>query len=187
MAFGLIGPVITGGVIAAPFIFRAGARLFGGLARGGGPGVLRSAQVSRPALTGAGLFATGVVGDVAISAGLQQLTGGRGMAPAGAGQAGIQGEIPDVSLAPGAGVVGPLFVPVKFWRAGAALFALDTLGKRWVWIPTQGRWKKVKVVRNIVISGKDITRARRLIRTSRRLQTIRHQLGTYSKHKKRKK
>jgi len=180
---GLIGPVITGGIIAAPFIFRAGARIFGGLARGGGPGVLRSRQVLSPALAAGGALAAGIGGDIALSQGLQAL-GGAGVLARGASGGAVVGGLPEISQAVGAGIVGPLFIPAKFWQAGAATFALDTEGRRWVWIPTQNRWKKVKVVRNIVISGKDITRARRLIRVSRRLQTIRHKLGTYSAHRK---
>lgn len=74
---------------------------------------------------------------------------------------------------------------VKSWQAGAATFAIDTEGRRWVFRNKLGIWKRVKVVRNIVISGKDMYRARRLIRVSRRLQTMRHQLGTYSSKRKR--
>jgi len=74
---------------------------------------------------------------------------------------------------------------VKSWQAGAATFAIDTEGRRWVFRNNLGIWKRVKVVRNIVISGKDMYRARRLIRVSRRLQTMRHQLGAYSTRRKR--
>ena len=62
---------------------------------------------------------------------------------------------------------------VKMWRAGEAVFAIDSEGKRWAWRPKLGIWKRTRVFNNIVISRKDVFRARRLIRTSKRLNAIR--------------
>jgi len=76
-------------------------------------------------------------------------------------------------------VVTPGPVPVQFvktWQACAAFFAIDTQGVRWVWRPRLGIWKRIRVTRNIVISGKDIRRARRLVRISKRLNKMRQQI-----------
>lgn len=83
------------------------------------------------------------------------------------------------------GTVHPVTL-VKVWRAGLATFAIDNEGRRWAFRNKLGIWKRVPVRRNIVISGKDILRAKRLIRKSRQLQTIRHELGLYSAKRKRK-
>jgi len=75
--------------------------------------------------------------------------------------------------------VTPGPVPVEFvksWRACEALFAIDDQGHRWVWRPKLGIWKRIRVTRNIVISGKDIRRARRLVRISKRLNKMRAQI-----------
>lgn len=76
-------------------------------------------------------------------------------------------------------IVTPGPVPVEFvksWQACAALFAIDTQGVRWVWRPKLGIWKRIRNTRNIVISGKDIRRARRLVRISKRLNKMRTQI-----------
>lgn len=83
------------------------------------------------------------------------------------------------------GTVHPVTL-VKVWKAGLATFAIDNEGRRWAFRNKLGIWKRVPVRRNIVISGKDILRAKRLIRKSRQLQTIRHELGLYSAKRKRK-
>jgi len=62
---------------------------------------------------------------------------------------------------------------VKMWQAGAAIFAIDSEGKRWAWRPKLGIWKRTRVFTNIVISRKDVFRARRLVRVSKRLNAIR--------------
>lgn len=76
-------------------------------------------------------------------------------------------------------VVTPGPVPVVFvkaWQAGMALFAIDSQGVRWVWRPKLGIWKRIRATRNIVISGKDLRRARRLVRISKRLVKMRQSL-----------
>lgn len=76
-------------------------------------------------------------------------------------------------------IVTPGPVPVTFvksWRACEALFAIDDQGVRWVWRPKLGIWKRIRVTRNIVISGKDLRRAKRLVRISKRLNKMRTQL-----------
>jgi len=73
-------------------------------------------------------------------------------------------------------VVTPGPVPVQFvktWQACAAIFGIDSEGKRWVWRPKLGIWKRIRVTRNIVISGKDVRRARRLVSISKRLNKLR--------------
>ncbi len=73
-------------------------------------------------------------------------------------------------------VVTPGPVPVQFvkqWQACAALFGIDDQGHRWVWRPKLGIWKRIRVTRNIVISGKDVRRARRLVAVSKRLNKLR--------------
>lgn len=77
-------------------------------------------------------------------------------------------RIPDIVI----GGTGPVTF-VKSWRAGDAIFAIDSEGKRWAWRPKLGIWKRTRVFNNIVISRKDVFRARRLIRTSKRLNAIR--------------
>ncbi len=73
---------------------------------------------------------------------------------------------------------------VKFWRApripSGALFAMDNTGKRWVWKPTQNRWKAIRQTRNIIISGRDLRAAEKLVRVSARLNKVRHRM--YSKN-----
>jgi len=76
-------------------------------------------------------------------------------------------------------IVTPGPVPVEFvrtWQACAALFAIDDQGQRWVWRPRLGIWKRIRNTRNIVISGKDLRRAKRLVRISKRLNKMRTQL-----------
>ena len=76
-------------------------------------------------------------------------------------------------------IVTPGPVPVTFvrqWQACAALFAIDDQGQRWVWRPKLGIWKRIRNTRNIVISGKDLRRAKRLVRISKRLNKMRTQL-----------
>jgi len=58
---------------------------------------------------------------------------------------------------------------VKMWQAGLATFAIDSEGRRWVFRNKLGIWKRVRATRNIVISGKDFQRARRIIRVTNRL------------------
>jgi len=81
-----------------------------------------------------------------------------------------------MTMAPGPQIIGQVVTqgpfPIQFirvWQAGFATFAMDTEGRRWVFRTKLGIWKRVRVRRNIVISGKDIDRARRLIRTTNRL------------------
>lgn len=72
---------------------------------------------------------------------------------------------------------GPVPVTfVKRWRACEAEFGIDTQGVRWVWRPRLGIWKRIRATRNIVISGKDLRRARRLVRISKRLNNMRKSL-----------
>ena len=160
------GPLILAGLAAAPLAGRVGAHV----ARYG-----TRLWRSRQALTGFGrasALGLGAAGAVEIS--------GRAVGSWGGGP---PATIPSQRMsAAGSGF------PVQFvkqWQAGAATFAIDNEGRRWVFRVKLGYWKRVKVVRNIVISGKDMYRARRLIRVSRRLQTMRHQLGTYSSKRKR--
>jgi len=72
---------------------------------------------------------------------------------------------------------GPVPVTfVKRWTACEAQFAIDDQGVRWVWRPRLGIWKRIRNTRNIVISGKDLRRAKRLVRISKRLNKMRQQL-----------
>ncbi len=76
-------------------------------------------------------------------------------------------------------VITPGPVPVTFvksWQACEAIFAIDSQGQRWVWRPKLGIWKRIRNTRNIVISGKDLLRAKRLVRISKRLNKMRTQL-----------
>ncbi len=95
-------------------------------------------------------------------------------------------EFPEIDINLGGRPTGPAVRPadvviggqgpvtfVKGWQAGEAIFAIDSEGKRWAWRPKLGIWKRTRVFNNIVISRKDVFRARRLIRTSKRLNAIR--------------
>jgi len=167
----LLGGIVAGRIIGArgvPFALRF-------LSRRGFRG-FRARQVLRPA---AGLALTGGVaaGGTILGARFLNGNGGNGMA------------IPGQSLAPGRSlprppmrqgqVVTPGPVPVEFvksWQACAAIFAIDSQGQRWVWRPKLGIWKRIRNTRNIVISGKDLRRAKRLVRISKRLNKMRTQL-----------
>lgn len=141
-----------------------------------GPSVLRSRQVIQ-----AGLFGTGAA---AVQYGVTQVIEkvdemvSPVMTPNGGIGAVTQRTFPSAPQTVGQ-IVTPGPVPVTFvraWRAGAALFAIDSEGRRWAWRPKLGIWKRTRVYRNIVISTKDISRARRLVRTSKRLNALRKSL-----------
>jgi hypothetical protein len=53
----------------------------------------------------------------------------------------------------------------------AGTFVMLTDGRRFV-LTKHGVWKRVRVTHNIVISSKDIRRARKLVRTSERLNKL---------------
>lgn len=98
--------------------------------------------------------------------------------------AGAMPTLPQVPIRPGLDVRVSMAPPVQFvriWQAGLATFAIDMEGRRWVFRNKLGIWKRCPYRRNIVISGKDIMRAKRLVRKSRQLQRLRHQLASYSK------
>lgn len=152
-----LGPLIQ------PFLTRLGLFIAGGLARA--PALGTGGQ----ALT-AGLKAVGVG---MVGAGLGATTA-MVMAPR------LRPEITalpteTIAIAPGA-----LPQIVKTWQAGAALFAMDNTGQRWVWIVRQFRWKRIRNTRNIVISGKDMRRARKIISASKRLNDMRTRLSRRS-------
>lgn len=149
---------------ALRFIGRRGVRAFG------------SRQIQR---AGAGALAVGVAGGLATEAlvrGVESVRQGR---PEEMAQV-LAPRRPSSQVPVRRGqIVTPGPVPVEFvktWQACAALFAIDDQGVRWVWRPRLGIWKRIRNTRNIVISGKDLRRAKRLVRISKRLNAMRKQL-----------
>ena len=117
----------------------------------------------------------------ALGAGARMIGfGGVAAAAGGAAMANLQSlRAPPTSVLPIEAIaVAPGALPqiVKTWQAGAALFAMDNTGQRWVWVIKQNRWKRIRNTRNIVISGKDMRRARKIISASTRLNDMRHRL-----------
>ena len=150
-------------VFGSPFNLAGAGGLWGGAARRGGILGGRSAK------------------DIATTVGIAAI-GGAAFEGAGA----LVREFPDINFGQTQLPSGPAVRPadiviggqgpvtfVKSWQAGEALFAIDSEGKRWAWRPKLGIWKRTRVFTNIVISRKDVFRARRLIRTSKRLNAIR--------------
>jgi len=136
-----------------------------------GPAGLRSAQV-RTVATQAATLAGAVAGLPAlaglVSPALPIILPGEGLAP-------MPHQLPAIP-APAPVIVGQVVTQgpfpvqfVKIWQAGLATFAIDSEGRRWVFRNKLRIWKRVRVTRNIVISGKDFQRARRIIRVTNRL------------------
>jgi len=166
---------IRGAALVAPRAIRGAPGAFRFIIQRG-PRALRARQILRP-LTGAVVAGTGAAGVAfGVSQGIDAVQARRrreepmSMAP--------RGQPTRLPVRRGQ-IVTPGPVPVEFvksWQACAALFAIDTQGVRWVWRPKLGIWKRIRNTRNIVISGKDIRRARRLVRISKRLNKMRTQI-----------
>jgi len=163
----VLGPIISGGGRAFFPLGVTVAKIAAQRILGGAAGLLGRSNLSRV-----------VTGGLAV-AGAAELAGQVIDVFQGGGPLAQPGTIPFPARAPArrpadivVGGQGPVTF-VKMWRAGEAIFAIDSEGKRWAFRPKLGIWKRTRVFTNIVISRKDVFRARRLIRTSKRLNAIR--------------
>lgn len=163
----VLGPIISGvGRPLIPLGLTVGRIAIGRLGRRAG-GLLRSVPGGR--LIGAGLAVGGIAELAQQAIGLFEGEAQAGFPMQQRAPAGAPAVRPADIVVGGQGPVSF----VKMWRAGEAIFAIDSEGKRWAFRPKLGIWKRTRVFTNIVISRKDVFRARRLIRTSKRLNAIR--------------
>lgn len=78
-------------------------------------------------------------------------------------------------------LLAPTGQELKSWSTPTTTFVLTTTGL-WVFQPKTGTWIRARRYTNIVISSKDIYRAKRLVRTSVRLSKLRHRLHGRGRH-----
>lgn len=172
----MVSLALTAGTVAGGLAFRRFAPGFGRAFARSGFRSLRSRQVIR---AGAASTAVGVGASFATEGVVRGITSGvQALRRNGQVSTVPVRRFPQAPVRRGT-IVTPGPVPVQFvkqWQACAALFAIDDQGHRWVWRPKLGIWKRIRNTRNIVISGKDLRRARRLVRISKRLNKMRTSL-----------